>query len=119
MDLIRNRRGRFSSTALIAPALAFALGIGACQSQAPRLPAETSLAQSRAAQAQYRSLYQRWTGSVGTARYGLEAELEAFLVQFPSDQRARMVGVQLALLHVQRGNLAQARRVLAQSRARE
>ncbi len=90
------------------------LGCGKKEPSSP--PPQSALSASREAQAQFRVLHKRWTGSTAAERQKLKEPLEQFLERFPSDNRARLVRVYLAWLHVERGELAVARDLAAQTR---
>jgi hypothetical protein len=88
---------------------------GSCQPSAEQLHPEASLAASREAQVEFRRLHELWVQSTSRDRGKLAAQLASFLDRFPDDDRARVVSVYLALVHVERGQLASARTALAEA----
>ncbi|HEY6556641.1 MAG TPA: hypothetical protein VI072_05185 [Polyangiaceae bacterium] len=82
----------------------------ACRAGAGPAEPQATLAETSAAQADFRRIQALWISSPD--RSELEAEFRSFLVRFAGDDRTRLVRVYLALVHVERGELERARKVL-------
>jgi len=102
-----------SRSALIV--LVFSCLLGSCgghQSDGPQ--PEAALADSKAAQQDFRALSQRWMAAGPTpARAKLAGPLGAFLERYPDDPRAALVRIYLAWIEIQQGRLAQAQKLVA------
>lgn len=72
-----------------------------------------TLAATRDAQQEFRSLRAQWVAATDIERLALEPRLNAFLRRHPRDERARAVRVQLAWIAVARGDLARARSLVS------
>ncbi len=90
-----------------------ALGCGGADKRSVR--PEPALAQSAAAQRQFRSLERRWLALPPERRGPLEADLRAFVAQHAGDRRARGARVLLAWLRAQQGDVAGARELARQT----
>jgi hypothetical protein len=82
----------------------------ACRAGSGPAEPQATLAETSAAQADFRRIQALWLSSPD--RGELEAEFRSFLVRFAGDDRTRLVRVYLALVHVERGELERARKVL-------
>jgi hypothetical protein len=82
----------------------------ACRAGSGPAEPQATLAETSAAQADFRRIQALWLSSPD--RGELEAEFRSFLVRFAGDDRTRLVRVYLALVHVERGELHRARKVL-------
>jgi len=91
------------------------LGCGGSHSE--QLTLKSSSAQSRDEQTDYRELHGRWTRGTTEQRRALEGPLRAYLHRFGGGGRSRQVRVYLALIHIERGQLALAQTLLAQARS--
>jgi hypothetical protein len=78
---------------------------------------QATVAESLAAQRDFREIYRRWAAGRPTDRGRLEPLLVDFLRRHPGDRRVRMARVYLAWVYVQRGELGAARRLVAETRA--
>ena len=74
-------------------------------------PAPT-LAQSATAQAAFRRIQQRWLALPPGERAPLEASLQAFLDQYPTDDLARTARIYLAFILIRAGRLVEAERLV-------
>jgi hypothetical protein len=91
-------------------ALVAAGGVAACRGGAGPAEPQATLAESSAAQTDFRRIQALWLS--GSAHGDLEAEFRSFLVRFAGDDRTRLVRVYLASTLVEHGDLARAREVL-------
>lgn len=102
----------------LAPAVLAAVVLGAaCGPGGPdaRAP-EASLAETAAAQRDFRSIHRRWTTVTNVERGKLEPDLVKFLERHPTDRRARLCRVYLAWIYAQRGRMQDARTLLVEAR---
>jgi|GEM_PF-7055175 len=76
-----------------------------------------SLSETRAAQAAFRSIVQRWFDEDEARRPPLRPALERFLAQYPNEPRAANVRVLLAWIAIVSGDQAQATRLIAEARS--
>jgi hypothetical protein len=96
--------------------LGFCLAVASCSRSGKDPVLEASVAETRAAQAEFRALHRDWFALHAASRGRLQPRLEAFLKQHPDDRRARVARVYLAWIEVQRGNLDRARALVAETR---
>ncbi|HMJ14254.1 MAG TPA: hypothetical protein VK524_22720 [Polyangiaceae bacterium] len=97
--------------ALLLATLAASLELlAACRGGSAQAQPQATLAETSAAQTDFRRIQALWLSSAD--RSELEAEFRSFLVRFAGDDRTRLVRVYLALVHVDRGELGRARQVL-------
>jgi hypothetical protein len=97
---------------VLSVALGAACGSGGADVRTP----EASVAETRAAQRDFRLIHRRWTTATGDERGRLEPALGAFLARYPGDRRARLCRVYLAWIHAQRGRLEAARALVDEVR---
>lgn len=102
---------RWSRAGRLLVILLSAAGLTGCRGGAGPAEPEATLAETSAAQADFRRIQALWMSSAD--RSELEAEFRSFLVRFAGDDRTRLVRVYLALNLVERGELARAREALA------
>jgi hypothetical protein len=91
-------------------AIVVACGLPGCRGGAGPAEPQATLAETGAAQADFRRIQALWLS--GSDRSDLDAEFRSFLVRFAGDDRTRLVRVYLALTLVERGELVRAREVL-------
>lgn len=75
-----------------------------------------ALAETLAAQREFRILHRRWTTASDADRRRLLPSLEAFIARHPQDDRARVARIYLAWVLIQRGELRRARALVAETR---
>jgi hypothetical protein len=90
------------------------LGCGASQESLEPTP---SLSETRAAQAAFRVVEQRWFEYDEADRLQLRPSLQTFLSRYPTDPRAANVRLLLAWLSILEGDWPTAERLIAQGRA--
>lgn len=90
------------------------LGCGAGQEAQEPSP---SLSETRAAQAAFRSIAQRWFEQDEPQRLQLRPRLQAFLSRYPTDPRSANVRLLLAWLSILEGDGVTAERLIAEGRA--
>jgi hypothetical protein len=90
------------------------LGCGAGQEAHQPSP---SLSETRAAQAAFRTIVQRWFEEDEPRRPLLRPTLERFLARYPREPRTANVRVLLAWIAVVNGDQAEAKRLIAEARA--
>ncbi len=100
----------------LASLLGFCLLTGSCSNSGKDPVLQASVAETRAAQRDFRAIHHRWTTLRPAERGKLEPALAKFLENHPDDLRARVVRVYLAWVEVQRGNLPRARELVKEAR---
>lgn len=96
--------------------LGFCLACASCSHSGKDPMLQASVAETRAAQAEFRALHRDWFALQPPSRGRLQPRIEAFLKRHPEDRRARVARVYLAWIEVQRGNLDRARALVAETR---
>jgi len=92
------------------------LGSGCGAGQEAQQPTP-SLSQTRAAQSAYRKIVRRWFEEDEARRVRHKPSLERFLASYGDDPRAENVRLMLAWITILNGDLAEARRLVAEGRA--
>jgi hypothetical protein len=100
----------------LARLLGFWLACAACSHSGKESSLEASVAETRAAQSDFRKIHRTWNTLRPDERGRLRAPLEAFLERHPEDRRARVARVYLAWIHVQSGQVARARELVSETR---
>ncbi len=95
---------------------ALVLAVGCGGSGAAGDKPEAALAETLAAQREFRALHRRWVTASDAGRRRLEQPLSSFVARHPEDDRARVARVYLAWILIQRGKLARARELVDATR---